>query len=72
MPPSTRESKETVVPDVEAGVTVVEGNIKNEEPGARWKDDEEHHIPKNNLTLVFLGLMTATFLAGSFDFFSGE
>ncbi|KAF4614997.1 hypothetical protein D9613_002702 [Agrocybe pediades] len=32
-------------------------------PGASWKEDETHVLPKNNLTLVFAGLMCTVFLA---------
>lgn len=32
-------------------------------PGASWKEDEKHVLPKNNLALVFSGLMATTFLA---------
>ncbi|KII88358.1 hypothetical protein PLICRDRAFT_41528 [Plicaturopsis crispa FD-325 SS-3] len=32
-------------------------------PGASWKQDEEHVLPKNRLGIVFLGLMACVFLA---------
>lgn len=32
-------------------------------PGESWKANEEHVLPKNNLPIVFLGLMCCTFLA---------
>ncbi|KAF8911966.1 MFS amino acid permease [Gymnopilus junonius] len=32
-------------------------------PGSSWKTDETHVLPKNNLTLVFAGLMATVFLA---------
>ncbi|KAI0798031.1 MFS general substrate transporter [Abortiporus biennis] len=32
-------------------------------PGAHWKDNEQHVLPKNRLGIVFLGLMACTFLA---------
>ncbi|PPQ98149.1 hypothetical protein CVT26_003193 [Gymnopilus dilepis] len=32
-------------------------------PGSSWKTDETHVLPKNNLTLVFAGLMATIFLA---------
>ncbi|KAG1832111.1 MFS general substrate transporter [Suillus variegatus] len=32
-------------------------------PGASWKKDEEHIVPKNRLGIVFFGLMCSTFLA---------
>ncbi|KAG6823540.1 hypothetical protein H0H93_003449, partial [Arthromyces matolae] len=33
------------------------------EPGASWRDNEEHRIPPNRLGLVFPGLMLTVFLA---------
>ncbi|EJD03252.1 MFS general substrate transporter [Fomitiporia mediterranea MF3/22] len=33
------------------------------EPGARWKNNEVHEIPHNNMKLVFPGLMLTVFLA---------
>lgn len=32
-------------------------------PGASWKANEQHVLPKNNLPLVFFGFMLAIFLA---------
>ena len=32
-------------------------------PGQSWKQNEEHVLPKNNLGIVFFGLMSCTFLA---------
>ena len=32
-------------------------------PGASWKDNETHEIPKNPLLIVFTGLMLCIFLA---------
>ncbi|KAG1756595.1 MFS general substrate transporter [Suillus paluster] len=32
-------------------------------PGASWKKDEEHVVPKNRIGIVFFGLMCCTFLA---------
>ncbi|KAF9013990.1 major facilitator superfamily domain-containing protein [Cyathus striatus] len=32
-------------------------------PGASWKDNEEHVLPKNNLPIVFSGLMLTVFLS---------
>ncbi|KAJ6547701.1 major facilitator superfamily domain-containing protein [Mycena capillaripes] len=32
-------------------------------PGASWKADETHHLPKNRLSIVFLALTLTTFLA---------
>jgi len=37
--------------------------IEKEKPGASWKDKEEHVVPKNRLTIVFIGLMCTVFLA---------
>ncbi|KAG0705975.1 MFS general substrate transporter [Suillus ampliporus] len=34
-----------------------------ERPGASWKKDEEHVVPKNRISIVFFGLMCSTFLA---------
>jgi EmrB/QacA subfamily drug resistance transporter len=34
-----------------------------ERPGASWKKDEEHVVPKNRLGIVFFGLMCTVFLA---------
>ncbi|KAG2756045.1 MFS general substrate transporter [Suillus brevipes Sb2] len=34
-----------------------------EKPGASWKKDEEHVVPKNRMGIVFFGLMCSTFLA---------
>ncbi|KAG9314833.1 MFS general substrate transporter [Chiua virens] len=33
------------------------------EPGASWKANEQHVVPKNRLGIVFFGLMCCTFLA---------
>ncbi|KAJ7685325.1 major facilitator superfamily domain-containing protein [Mycena polygramma] len=46
--------------------TVDEENVNAEEkrrPGASWKADETHHLPKNRLSIVFLALTLTTFLA---------
>lgn len=32
-------------------------------PGASWKSNEQHVVPKNRLGIVFLGLCCCTFLA---------
>lgn len=32
-------------------------------PGASWKANEQHVLPKNNIPLVFSGLMLCVFLA---------
>jgi len=32
-------------------------------PGATWKNNEEHIVPKNRLGIVFTGLMCSVFLA---------
>ena len=32
-------------------------------PGASWKANEQHVLPKNNMPLVFAGLMLCVFLA---------
>ncbi|KAG1891200.1 major facilitator superfamily domain-containing protein [Suillus subluteus] len=34
-----------------------------ERPGASWKKDEEHVVPKNRMGIVFFGLMCSVFLA---------
>ncbi|KAJ7219407.1 hypothetical protein GGX14DRAFT_436049 [Mycena pura] len=31
-------------------------------PGASWKADETHHLPKNRLSIVFLALTLTVFL----------
>ncbi|KAJ6502423.1 major facilitator superfamily domain-containing protein [Mycena sanguinolenta] len=36
---------------------------KSAKPGAAWKADETHHLPKNRLGIVFLALTLTTFLA---------
>ncbi|KAF7338188.1 MFS general substrate transporter [Mycena venus] len=36
---------------------------KRAEPGASWKAEEAHHLPKNRLSIVFLALTLTTFLA---------
>ncbi|KAJ7271912.1 MFS general substrate transporter [Mycena haematopus] len=36
---------------------------KSTKPGASWKADETHHLPKNRLGIVFLALTLTTFLA---------
>ncbi|KAK7693540.1 hypothetical protein QCA50_003109 [Cerrena zonata] len=36
---------------------------KKLKPGQAWKQNEEHVLPKNNLGIVFFGLMSCTFLA---------
>ncbi|KAF8136614.1 MFS general substrate transporter [Boletus edulis] len=33
------------------------------QPGASWKETEQHVVPKNRLGIVFFGLMCSTFLA---------
>lgn len=33
------------------------------QPGASWKDKEEHVLPKNRLGIVLFGLMCTIFLA---------
>ena len=45
--------------------TQTDVHIENEKalPGASWKDDEEHVLPKNRLGTVFFGLICTTFLA---------
>ncbi|KAG9318906.1 MFS amino acid permease [Chiua virens] len=37
--------------------------IDKAQPGASWKDKEEHVLPKNRLGIVFFGLMCSIFLA---------
>lgn len=37
--------------------------ITKEKPGAKWKVDEQHVLPKNRLGIVFLGLCLTVFLA---------
>jgi len=34
-----------------------------ERPGASWKQNEEHIVPKNRIGIVFFGLMCCVFLA---------
>ncbi|RDB21176.1 putative transporter C3H1.06c [Hypsizygus marmoreus] len=46
--------------DVEPPKT--DGTVKAK-PGASWKADEKHVLPKNRLSIVFLGLMACVFLA---------
>ncbi|KAI0374864.1 MFS amino acid permease [Pilatotrama ljubarskyi] len=36
---------------------------KGGKPGQHWKEGEEHVLPKNNIPIVFAGLMCCTFLA---------
>lgn len=36
---------------------------KGKKPGQHWKQSEEHVLPKNNLPIVFTGLMCCVFLA---------
>lgn len=36
---------------------------KGRKPGQHWKYNEEHVLPKNNIPVVFCGLMCCTFLA---------
>ncbi|KAI0831279.1 MFS amino acid permease [Trametes gibbosa] len=36
---------------------------KGAKPGQHWKQHEEHVLPKNNIPIVFTGLMCCTFLA---------
>ncbi|KAI0362066.1 MFS amino acid permease [Trametes cingulata] len=36
---------------------------KGGKPGQHWKEGEEHVLPKNNIPIVFTGLMCCTFLA---------
>ncbi|KAJ8463511.1 hypothetical protein ONZ51_g10204 [Trametes cubensis] len=36
---------------------------KGGKPGQHWKQGEEHVLPKNNIPIVFTGLMCCTFLA---------
>ncbi|KAH7912244.1 major facilitator superfamily domain-containing protein [Hygrophoropsis aurantiaca] len=37
--------------------------VAQEKPGASWKKEEEHVVPKNRIGIVFFGLMCSTFLA---------
>ncbi|KAG6369767.1 MFS general substrate transporter [Boletus reticuloceps] len=37
--------------------------VEKTQPGASWKDKEEHVLPKNRLGIVFFGLMCTIFLA---------
>ncbi|KAI9574223.1 MFS general substrate transporter [Boletus coccyginus] len=46
-----------------ASTTQNDVHVEKEKPGASWKDKEEHVVPKNRLTIVFLGLMCTVFLA---------
>ncbi|KAI0807335.1 MFS amino acid permease [Fomes fomentarius] len=39
------------------------GKDEKTKPGKHWKDNEEHVLPKNRMSLVFTGLMACTFLA---------
>ncbi|KIM48914.1 hypothetical protein M413DRAFT_89920 [Hebeloma cylindrosporum] len=53
---------DTLVPEQVPGPT--NGTIKKKAPqGSTWKTDETHVLPKNNLSLVFMGLMCCVFLA---------
>lgn len=44
---------------------VTETTAKTEKaaPGASWKAQEEHHLPKNRIGIVFAGLCLSVFLA---------
>ncbi|KAG8217929.1 MFS general substrate transporter [Butyriboletus roseoflavus] len=48
-----------------AGASTQHGALPAEkaQPGASWKDKEEHVLPKNRLSIVFFGLMCTMFLA---------
>lgn len=37
--------------------------ITKGKPGAKWRHNEQHVLPKNRLPLVFLGLCLTVFLA---------
>ncbi|KAI0082659.1 MFS general substrate transporter [Panus rudis PR-1116 ss-1] len=52
--------RESVTPTVSEGL---HGDEKHHKPGQSWKEHEEHVLPKNNLPVVFAGLMACTFLA---------
>lgn len=41
----------------------IERGDREVKPEAHWKNNEEHVIPKNNMPLVFTGLMACVFLA---------
>ncbi|KZT58572.1 MFS general substrate transporter [Calocera cornea HHB12733] len=56
----------TLPPDLEKAPVdraVVDPPADAAQPGAHWKTNEVHKIPKNNMKLVFPGLMLAVFLA---------
>ncbi|KAG9318904.1 MFS amino acid permease [Chiua virens] len=46
-----------------ATTTQNDSPIDKAQPGASWKDKEEHVLPKNRLGIVFFGLMCSFFLA---------
>ncbi|KAG8217743.1 hypothetical protein J3R82DRAFT_5903 [Butyriboletus roseoflavus] len=46
-----------------SSAAVLEGPSSKAEPGASWKANEQHIVPKNRLGIVFFGLMCSIFLA---------
>ena len=57
-----RGGNDTVTTDegIASGDTPAQTKTK---PGASWKANEQHVLPKNNMPLVFAGLMLCVFLA---------
>ena len=57
-----RGGNDTVATDegIASGDTSAQTKTK---PGASWKANEQHVLPKNNMPLVFAGLMLCVFLA---------
>ena len=57
-----RGGNDTVTTDegIASGDTPAQTKTK---PGASWKANEQHVLPKNNMPLVFSGLMLCVFLA---------
>ena len=53
----------TVKSSAMAETTQPETPTQKSAPGATWKNNEEHIVPKNRLGIVFAGLMCSVFLA---------
>ncbi|KAK7054751.1 hypothetical protein VNI00_003214 [Paramarasmius palmivorus] len=55
--------KEEATTNSPSAVDVAPSTTAKAKPGESWKANEEHVLPKNNLPVVFLGLMCCIFLA---------
>ncbi|KAI0336509.1 MFS amino acid permease [Cubamyces sp. BRFM 1775] len=51
------------MPAADTAASAPAGSEKGGKPGQLWKQGEEHVLPKNNIPIVFTGLMCCIFLA---------